>query len=89
MGRRKYSGNINFIDFHDASHNIYLRSDIQIKIKGADAFLKTDGSRKHVIVREDGHYFGSCFAFDPPDKAPVGMDNKVKKFEDFVISIIS
>ena len=31
----------------------------------------------HVIVREDGHYFGTCVFFNPPDMAPVGMDNKV------------
>ena len=48
-----------------------------MKIWGADAFLKTEGSRTHMIVREKGHYFGNCIAFDPPDMAPVGMDNKV------------
>ena len=55
----------------------YFRSDIPMKIWGADAFLKTEGSRTHMIVREKGHYFGNCIAFDPPDMAPVGMDNKV------------
>ena len=30
-----------------------------------------------MIVREEGHYYGNCIAFDPPDTAPVGMDNKV------------
>ena len=56
------------------------RSDIPIKIWGADAFLNTEGSRTHAVVRERGHYFGNCIAFDPPDKAPVGMDNKVVNF---------
>lgn len=55
-----------------------LRSDNLIKIWGADAFLNAEGTRTHVIVRENGHYFGKCLAFDPPNMAPVGMDNKVR-----------
>ena len=36
-----------------------------------------EGVGSSVIVREKGHYFGKCIYFDPPDLAPVGMDNKV------------
>ena len=44
---------------------------------GGGGFLEPEGLATHVIVREKGHYFGTCIAFDPPDMAPVGMDNKV------------
>ena len=53
-----------------------LRSDIPISIY-KDGFLDAEAIRTHVIVREKGHYFGNCIVFDPPDMAPVGMDNKV------------
>ena len=45
--------------------------------EGGGGFLEAEGLETHVIVRESGHYFGTCIAFDPPDMAPVGMDNKV------------
>ena len=38
-----------------------------------------EGAGASVIVREKGHYYGNCIFFDPPDMAPVGMDNKVRK----------
>ena len=31
----------------------------------------------HAVVRDGGHYFGTCLFFNPPDLAPIGMDNKV------------
>ena len=31
----------------------------------------------HAIVREEGHYFGNCVFFHPPNVAPIGHDNKV------------
>ena len=31
----------------------------------------------HAVVRERGHYFGTCLFFNPPGLAPIGMDNKV------------
>ena len=43
-----------------------------------DSIIATEELGTHVIVREDGHYFGTCVFFNPPDMAPVGMDNKVQ-----------
>ena len=40
---------------------------------------EAEGAGSSVIVREKGHYFGNCIYFDPPDMAPIGMDNKVRK----------
>ena len=64
------------------------RSDVPIKLcmpkfckkkdtEITDSIITTEDLGTHVIVREDGHYFGTCIFFNPPDRAPVGMDNKV------------
>ena len=56
---------------------IDFRSDIPVQIWGVDSFMSGEGLRTHIIARDGGHYYGNCIAFDPPDMAPVGMDNKV------------
>ena len=58
----------------------YPSSDIAMEILPDDVANNNsvaEGVGSSVIVREKGHYFGKCIYFDPPDLAPVGMDNKV------------
>ena len=47
------------------------------EIEISDSIIAPEDLGTHAIVREDGHYFGTCIFFNPPDRAPVGMDNKV------------
>ena len=63
-----------------------FRSDIPIQIWDVDGFMNGEGLRTHAIVRDGGHYYGNCIAFDPPDMAPVGMDNKVCTKQLYIIA---
>ena len=67
-----------------------FRSDIPFQIWDIDGFMNGEGLRTHVIVRDGGHYYGNCIAFDPPDMAPVGMDSKVLiNVEEWILFIFS
>ena len=62
----------------------HFRSDIAMEVFPEDVINNSpvaEGVGSSVIVREEGHYFGKCIYFDPPDMAPVGMDNKVNMVE--------
>ena len=73
--------------------NFYHRSDIPMEIatscEFSSEYSKECGEEyiekymaegflgSHAVVRDGGHYFGTCLFFNPPDFAPIGMDNKV------------
>ena len=62
---------------------LYLRSDLRTRIWGNDK--NVENARTHVIIREKGHYFGNCIAFDHPGMSPVGMDNKVNGMTQYFV----
>ena len=72
------------LSFYWCPNFFYFRSDIAMEVFPEDVINNrpvAEGVGSSVIVREKGHYFGKCIYFDPPDMAPVGMDNKVNKVE--------
>ena len=55
----------------------YSKGSAQCGEKFWEQYMAEGYLGSHAVVRERGHYFGTCIFFNPPDLAPIGMDNKV------------